>query len=316
MENEKKVQGTIFNIQRFSIHDGPGIRTLVFMKGCPLRCRWCSNPEGLSSGISVLSNTRLCIGCGFCSQSCQYDAIYIQPDGRYQIDRDKCRNCFNCARVCPSNSKSISGEVKTVGEIVAMAEKDSMFYKHSGGGITIGGGELLQQPEFSFEILRQCREKGLSTAIETSGYGSLPWLLKIAKQCETVHFDIKAMDSELHKRLTGVDNALILENLKALSKHLNQMTDSRTELIIRLPLISGYNTQAEEVSRIADFIKTQIEYYTLLEVLPFHNFGEKKYEEMGLAYEFADCPNTAAKDLEEPIRILRDSGLRLKVPKW
>lgn len=316
MESEKIVQGTIFNIQRFSIHDGPGIRTLVFMKGCPLRCRWCSNPEGLSSGISVLSNTRLCISCGFCSRSCQYDAIYIQPDGRYQIDRDKCRNCFRCARVCPSNSKSISGEVKTVAEIVAIVEKDSLFYKHSGGGITIGGGEMLAQPEFSFEILRQCREKGLSTAVETSGYGSLTWLLKIAEQCETVHFDIKAVDSQLHKKLTGTDNGLILENIKALSKHLNKRKDFRPELIIRLPFINGYNTQPGAVSGIVDFIKTQIEYYTLIEVLPFHNFGEKKYEEMGLTYEFTDDPNSTARDLEEPVRILSEAGLRLKVPKW
>ncbi|WP_313583311.1 glycyl-radical enzyme activating protein [Lacrimispora sp.] len=316
MEN-KAVQGTIFNIQRFSIHDGPGIRTLIFMKGCPLRCRWCSNPEGLTSGISILSNIKLCIGCGLCSQFCKFDAILKQEDGSYQIDRDKCTGCQMCTKVCPSNSKTVSGEVKSVEEIIRIVEKDRSFYKHSGGGITVGGGEMLAQPDFTFEILRRCRENGMDTAVETSGCGSCSWLLKIADQCNTIHFDLKAIDYDLHKELTGVGNTMILNNLKVLSEHLwNKEEKERSQLIIRLPLIIGYNTHKEEIEKVADFILSELKYYSLTEVLAFHNFGEKKYQELGMTYEFMNHPNSTVEDLKEQITILKESGLRLKIPKW
>lgn len=316
MEKSSFERGTIFNIQRFSLHDGPGIRTLIFMKGCPLRCLWCSNPEGLSPCPEVLSNVRRCIGCGICIEYCKPGAIYIEPDGRYQIDRDKCTNCLKCAEVCPSRSKTVAGEIKTVGEIIKLAGKENIFYKHSGGGVTVGGGEMLMQPQFSYEILRRCRERGLNTAIETSGFGSLYWLLQIADQCDTIHYDLKAVDAQLHKSLTGVGNHKILDHLARLSGHLNQRRDPKPELNIRLPLVKGYNTGDSDLTGIAQFIDTHIEYYTCVEVLPFHNFGERKYEELGLDYEFANCPNCSAGDLKREIHILQQAGLKVKVSKW
>lgn len=224
MKNNAR-EGIIFNIQKFSIHDGPGIRTLVFMKGCPLRCRWCSNPEGLHSKRTVLSRVKLCIGCGMCSQVCQSGAVYRMEDGAYQINRELCTDCLMCARVCPTNARLISGEVKTVEEILRSVERDRFFYQHSGGGITVGGGEMLAQPEFVHELLSCSRERGLDTAVETSGHGSLPWLLKIADRCNTIHYDIKAIDPQLHKELTGIDNRLILNNLRALSEYLDSKKD-------------------------------------------------------------------------------------------
>jgi len=309
-------EGIIFNIQRFSIHDGPGIRTLVFMKGCPLRCRWCANPEGLTSKRTVLSNVKFCIGCGACSQVCKYGAVYRMDNGTFGINRELCTDCLMCARVCPTNSRTVSGEVKTVAEILRSVERDRAFYKHSGGGITVGGGEMLAQTEFVHELLLCSQERGLDTAVETSGYGSLPWLLKIAGQCNTIHYDLKAIDSQLHKDLTGTDSRLILYNLKALSEYIDSQKDRKRELIIRLPMINGYNTDHETVAKAAEFISKELKFYTIVELLPFHNFGENKYKEMGLTYEFVDQPNGSVHDLEEQVSILREAGLRIKIPKW
>lgn len=315
MENNVR-EGIIFNIQRFSIHDGPGIRTLVFMKGCPLRCRWCSNPEGLTSKRTVLSNVKSCIGCGWCSQACKSGALYRTEKGAFQINRELCTDCLMCARVCPAKSKTISGEVKTVAEILRVVERDRAFYKHSGGGITVGGGEMLAQPEFVHELLSCSRERGLDTAVETSGYGSLTWLLKIADQCDTIHYDIKAIEPQLHKELTGVDNRLILDNLKALSEYIGSWQDRKRELIIRLPMINGYNADQEAAAKAADFISQELKYYSFVEVLAFHNFGESKYEEMGLNYELIGQPGASVNDLKEQAAILRAAGLRIKIPKW
>ena len=221
-----------------------------------------------------------------------------------------------CAKVCPSNSKKVSGEIKTIDEVLAVVKKDHAFYRHSGGGITVGGGEMLAQPEFVCELLSQSREMGLDTAIETSGHGSLEWLLRIADQCDTIHYDIKAADPALHKELTGVDNQVILNNLRALSAYLSAKTQKRPRLILRLPLMKGYNTEPGEVRRIAELITRELPYYSLTEVLAFHNFGGQKYEELGMDYEFANYPNNTKADLEEAIGILQEYHLKLKVPKW
>lgn len=312
---EQAREGVIFNIQRFSVHDGPGIRTLVFMKGCPLRCRWCSNPEGLIKERTVLSKVKFCIGCGWCQQVCRFGALYQTKEGAFQINRTVCANCLMCAEICPTRAKTISGERKTVAEVLGLVERDRTFYRES-GGITIGGGEMLAQPEFVFELLAASRSRGLGTAVETSGYGSLPWLQKISGQCDTVHYDLKAIDPQLHQELTGVDNRLILNNLKALSAELASRPGQRPELIIRLPLIPGCNADRSSAAKVADFISRELPYYTLVEVLCFHNYGESKYEEMGMTYEFSGRPNSRASDLEGAVEVLQAAGLRIKNPKW
>ncbi|MGL6202144.1 MAG: glycyl-radical enzyme activating protein [Lachnospiraceae bacterium] len=310
------VQGTIFNVQRFSIHDGPGIRTLIFIKGCPLKCRWCSNPESIPSGLNMMSDTSVCISCGMCAKVCPDNAIFQKADNTYDIDRNKCTNCLKCAKMCPSNSKHISGELKTVDDILKIIEKDSKFYNSSGGGVTVGGGELLTQPEFAYEILRGCKERGIDTAIETSGFGNYPWLLKIAGQTNTIFFDIKAVRESRHKEITGMSNNVILNNLKWLSAAINTWGERKPRLILRLPLVKGYNNSADDMEAIADFILSELDYYTMLEILPFHNFGEKKYQELGLQYEFEHCPNSRKEDLAGAIDILENTELRLKLPRW
>ena len=312
-DNMCSLSGVVFNIQRFSIHDGAGIRTLVFMKGCPLRCRWCSNPEGLSQEIQIMDNPVKCIECGACLRACPQGAV--QDREGFPIDRKKCTGCGVCVKYCPSNAKSICGEIKSVNDIVGAVERDAPFYGHSGGGITIGGGEILSQPAFVWEVLRQCREKGINTAIETSGYGGWEWLSRIAELCDIIHYDIKALDPLRHKYLTGADNALILQNLEKLDQQLALM-DPMPKLILRLPLIEGCNLTEEFIGAAADYIKSNLYNYHLVELLPFHNFGEQKYKKLGFPYELEGRLNTKPEELNQYATFLAEQGLPVRVSKW
>lgn len=314
--NSDNKTGVVFNIQRFSIHDGPGIRTLVFTKGCPLRCKWCSNPEGLSQQINVLTDHNECIGCGRCINICPVKAISLNDNIGYVIDRSKCTNCLKCAKTCPSKAKTISGERKSSQEIIELVKRDRAFYKHSNGGLTLGGGELLMQPQFSFDLLNLSMKNGINTAIETSGFGKTNDLLKIASVCNVIHYDLKAHCSKIHKNITGVDNQIILENLKKLDEYIGLQTiDKKPDLIIRIPLIKNYNTDIDDLKKQAQFILENIKNYKYVEVLPFHNFGENKYQQLDIEYEFLNIPNTAIDDLYDEIQTLKSSGLRIKVPK-
>jgi pyruvate formate lyase activating enzyme len=305
--------GVVFNIQRFSLHDGTGIRTLVFMKGCPLRCRWCSNPEGLSQEIQVMDNPAKCMGCGACLKACPEQAVAGQEG--FPIDRNKCTGCGVCAKYCPTNAKSMCGEVKTVDDVVGMVERDLPFYGHSQGGITIGGGEMLVQAAFVLEVLKRCREKGINTAVETSGYGSWDWLSRIAGQCNIIHYDIKALDPARHQYLTGVDNALILQNLEKLDDYLSGISPM-PKLVLRLPLIDGYNLTEEFVTEAAAYIKNTLHNYHVVELLPFHNFGEQKYKKLGLSYELSGKPNSKPEEAERYAAFFAERELPVRISKW
>ena len=307
--------GTIFNIQRFSLHDGPGIRTLIFTKGCPLRCKWCSNPEGLSQRIEVLCEDRKCIGCGTCLIKCPIQAITLINPNQYKIDRDLCTSCGKCVIFCPTGSKDFSGELKTVAEIVEIVKRDIPFYIAGAGGVTVGGGELLFQPEFSYGILKACKELKINTAIETSGFGKKSDLLKIVDVVDTIHFDIKAIDSEMHKKLTGIDNKIILENLKTLDKKLRKMSP-KPRLIIRLPLIEGFNTTNENILQTAGFIKNNLIAYDEVEILVFHNLGERKYEQLDLPYELNGRRNANIEDYTIFVEMMMKKNLPVKLSNW
>ena len=314
MENNMvEITGTVFNIQRFSLHDGVGIRTLVFMKGCPLRCRWCSNPEGLAFSLQVMEDPGKCIGCGVCVKVCAHGAIKCETG--FSIDRKACTQCGVCAKHCPADSKTVTGERKTVDEIVSIVKRDVPFYGGSGGGVTIGGGELLSQPVFTWEVLRRCREDGLNTAIETSGHGSWAWLSRIAALCDIIHYDIKEVDPIRHKGMTGVDNAVILENLERLDRQLSVIHPT-PKLILRVPLVAGYNQTEDNVEEIADYIAANLSNYHTVELLPFHNFGEQKYKKLGMSYQLTGKPNTSPEEISIYAEILAEKGLPVKVSKW
>ncbi len=260
------MQGIIFNIQRFCVNDGPGIRTTVFLKGCPLSCVWCHNPESQRFEPEILFYKDKCTGCGRCR-------------GITAADRDF---------VCFNGAKEICGKTVTADEVTAEVLKDKPFYENSGGGVTLSGGEPLAQYDFSLELLKKAKANGIHTAVETCGYAERSKILEIAKYVDLFLFDCKETDPELHKEYTGFDNKVILENLKALS-------DTGSKIILRCPIIPGFNDRAEHfkgISEAADKFSGIVH----IEIEPFHPLGESKYSALGREYANIQTPDTETVD--------------------
>ena len=260
--------GVVFNIQRFSIHDGPGIRTTVFLKGCPLRCFWCQNPESQSGRPEILLNKIKCIRCGACHTVCPDGAVRLEGNGPV-FDRHLCRGCGQCAVVCPSEARCISGKRMTAEEVMREVLKDLKFYENSNGGVTLSGGEPLAQPEFARLIFKRSKQSELHTTLDTCGYAPWPAIEKVLEYVDLVLFDIKHLDAARHREAAGQDNLLILENAIKISK-LKPMR-------IRVPLIPGFNDSSEAVSGIAAFAKAELGCRDL-DLLPYNRMGEVKYD--------------------------------------
>jgi pyruvate formate lyase activating enzyme len=260
--------GQIFNIQRYSIHDGPGIRTTVFLKGCPLRCFWCQNPESQSSRIQVLYNRAKCTLCGRCAEVCPSGATRLS-DGHITIDRDRCTGCGECVGVCLNEARRIAGSHATVQEIMDEVMRDVKFYENSGGGVTLSGGEPLAQPDFALEILKNCKTYGLHTTIDTCGVADWATIETLLGYVDLFLFDIKVIDPEIHQRGTGRRNEQILENAIGIS--------GRTPMRVRVPLIPGFNDSEEAILQIARFAKNELG-SPPIDLLPYNKFGEVKYE--------------------------------------
>ena len=309
------ISGKIFDIQRYSLHDGPGIRTLIFMKGCPLRCRWCCNPEGLRRRDDILYDSPLCIGCGKCLEVCRFDAVYLSQEDGFQIDRVKCTHCGACAKACPSGAKTVAGREITVKEVLDIVRRDKPFYKSSHGGATLGGGEILEQPEFVYEVLKACKNDGIDTAIETSGHGTWEHLEKILTVTDTVFVDLKTVNPALHLKTTGVSNTRILENLQKVNDFMGKEENREKVFIVRIPVIPNMNDSTEIAVEAGRFLK-DLHNCTNVEVLPFHNYGEMKYKKLGLSYEFSGCPNSTAEMLIAYQRnIIKESGRDVVIMK-
>ncbi len=288
--------GLIFNIQKFSIHDGEGIRTLVFMKGCPLRCIWCCNPESHSFTEDLLFVRTKCIGCGYCVKACPEQAI---SPTNFEIDRSKCTVCGECTKVCYANAKKIVGKWVTRRDILNELEKDRSVFMHSKGGLSIGGGEPICQPEFVSALLKDAQQLNFSTAMESCGYGDWDKIKDIYPHLDELFMDIKCMDSARHKELTGVPNELILENAKKIAALGNHIT-------FRVPLIPGLNDGKENITETARFV-AGLGNNVQLEFLLYHRLGEDKFKWMDKDYKLAGVEvhegniKTEMEDLAESI---------------
>lgn len=285
----------IFNVQKYNMYDGPGIRTLVFFKGCPLRCKWCANPEGLERKFQVMYKRNSCVDCGACVDVCPVGIHVISNEtGKHEIVREKdCIGCMKCVKVCPNAALNIAGEAKTISELLKIVEEDVAFYDISGGGVTLGGGEVTAQPEAALNLLMACKREGINTAIETCGYTKTETILKIAEYVDLFLFDIKHMDPVKHNELVGVSNELILTNIKELLHH-------RYNVKVRMPMLKGINDSREEIDAVIKFLMPfrDDKNFKGVDLLPYHKLGVNKYNQLDMKYPIDGDPSLNAEDLD------------------
>ena len=307
INEQKEIMGYISHIQRFSLHDGPGIRTLVFMQGCPLRCKWCCNPEGQKHHPQLRFISVRCASGGRCHSpcvaACPEAAITLSKEGKLQIDWSRCQNCGKCTEVCLYGARTMLGQRMTVAEVLAEIEQDRPFYHRSGGGVTIGGGEPLAQFEFSLELLKRCQARFLHTAMETCGH--VPWrhLKEASQYLNLMYYDIKHTNPVRHKELTGVSNELILGNAKRVLSE-----EVKCEVIIRTEVIPGCNDSEEVVATIAQFVAESGG--KMMELLPYHELGSSKYRQLGMEYELTHTKPPPEEQMQRLREIVESFGLK------
>lgn len=285
----------IFEIKRFAIHDGDGIRTTVFFKGCPLQCLWCHNPEGIDSKPQLAYYSQKCISCGACVKACPYGAHSIYG-GKHIFHREKCLSCGKCENVCFGKALQLYGKDVTVDALLPVLLEDKEFFNRSGGGVTLSGGECLLQADFCEELLKKLKENGVSTAIDTCGFVPRKAIEQVMPYTDVFLYDIKAIDDAVHKKCTGQSNQIILKNLKYIDE-----CGKKTE--IRIPYVPCYNDG--EIDKIVGFVKT-LKHVTKIRVLPYHNLAGSKYESLGL-------PNTIPPILPSSAEIDKANALCAKI---
>lgn len=306
------MQGTVLRIARFAVHDGPGIRTTVFLKGCPLRCAWCHSPESQSPDPEFMPLPDRCIGCGTCVASCPRHAIdpAVEPvehepgAARPPLRRaDACRLCGTCAHVCPTGARVIAGQQMSVADVLRAAERDRIFYDESRGGVTLSGGEPLMQAPFVEALVDGLRARGIHVALDTSGFGDPAALARLRPHLFL--FDVKAADEDRHRAITGVSNRVILRNLAALIHR------AGPALIVRFPLVPGLTADDDNVDAVGRLVSSLG--IALVDVLPYHRAGLAKYERLGRQYPLPDTQPPPAEEIARAVEILAAHGLTVRV---
>ncbi|MGD0221963.1 MAG: glycyl-radical enzyme activating protein [Terriglobia bacterium] len=295
--------GSIFDVQRFSIHDGPGIRTTVFFKGCLLHCPWCSNPESLNSSANLLYSRASCLKCGRCVQVCPEGALTLAEDG-VVVDRDKCSVCDECSQVCPSGALRVVGQRVTVAEVLREVARDAVFYQHSGGGMTLSGGEPLFQPDFALGLLEGARALGIHTAVETNGSTSEDIIRGVLSRADLILYDMKHTDPARHRAATGESNSAILRNAR-LAASLGIM------MVIRVPVVPGFNDDLDQISAIGEFARGLN--LSELHLLPYHKYGVAKYVALGRPYTLLDAQTPPASQMDLFRQKLVALGLKVRI---
>ncbi len=300
-ENDKALLG---GIQKFSTEDGPGIRTTVFFKGCPINCKWCHNPDLISYRPQLLHSPGKCIGCGACLKACPNGAVSADAGGIH-IDRKLCTSCGTCTKTCYTDALKMSGDERSVAEIMGEILTDKSFYDKTGGGVTLSGGEVTSHADFAEKLIEECQKKKIDVALDTCGYATYEDLERLARGSRWILYDIKCIDSEKHRELTGVPNDLILENLRKLA----QDADLKGKVIIRMPLVHPLNDSMEYMHRTCDFLQ-ELELKTV-NGIPYHSMGLSKTRSLGLAPMEFETPSD--EYLDEIRELFVSMGLSFEI---
>ncbi|MEO8371519.1 MAG: glycyl-radical enzyme activating protein [Candidatus Solibacter sp.] len=301
VNNKVEVRGLIFNIMRFSLHDGPGIRTAVFFKGCPLSCLWCHNPESQNFTPDVMYSAERCQLCGECRTACPHSAIQRVGD-RMTVTED-CQRCGTCVDFCGAEARTVSGREMTAGEIIKEIERDLVFFDDSGGGATFTGGEPFSQPELLEALLTECRSRRIHTAIETCGAAPREQVLRIGALADIILYDLKILDAGRHRTYTGAGNRNILENLEAL-------VAAGRQVAVRIPVVPGVNDGADDVRQACEYLAGLA--VERVEFLPYHPTGTEKYRRLGREYLLPDTPSTDAESMAQIAAQMRAAGVPVK----
>lgn len=297
------MEGIVFDIQRYSLNDGPGIRTTVFLKGCPLHCSWCANPESQAFRPEIGWFENRCLQCGNCLQRCSEGAL-TRLNGRMHILRDKCSLCGICADACPGGALKIFGKTMSAEDVLRIVEKDRAYYDLSGGGMTLSGGECAAQAEFSLELLHMARRRGIHTAMETSALAAPEMFMQLARAADCLYVDLKLADPALHARHTGRSNILILQNIRALAAE-------KLNFTVRTPLIPGINDNEACIAAACAFLKDCG--VDSIDLLPYHTLGLSKYAALARDYALQDVPAMAAERADSIAGIYLARGIRARV---
>ena len=296
--------GLIFDIKKYAINDGPGIRMTIFFKGCNLNCQWCHNPESLSPKVQKMYTASKCIGAVKCLDNCPNDALTLTEEG-IVTDFDVCNLCGKCAEVCPTKAFEMLGSNIPISELMKKIDNEAVFFDQSGGGVTFSGGEPLMHSEYLLQALKECGKRMYHRVVDTTAFTNIDTLLEVADNCEMFLVDLKVMDSQKHKEFTGVSNEKILSNIKELAK-----TDC--DLVFRIPLIKNVNDDEENIRNTAEFIQSLNLVKTEVNLLPYHKVAENKMTKLGVPDDFIQFEEPSKSKIEEIISIFKEYGIFAK----